>query len=246
MSIRHRLRAVPGLVVVALSVALTAAAITPESGPAWVSLSAAQQQALAPLQRDWGSIPVEPKQKWLEVAGRLSKMPADERARVQERMGEWSRMTPAERARARVQFQEVRRISPEERQARWQEYQQLPDGERNQLAEKARVEREAAKAAAATSRRPAGPTSSPGTKSSVAGAPGVPVNGVAAANLQQAKPGATTTTISTRPAPPAHHQAGLPKIVATPGFVDRATLLPQRGPQGAAVRAASADPTQQP
>ena len=243
MSIRHSFRAMPWVAAVTLSVALAAAASTAESGPAWASLSATQQQALAPLQRDWGSIPVEPKQKWLEVAGRLSKMPAEERARVQERMAEWSRMTPAERARARVQFQEVRRISPEERQARWQEYQQLPDGERNQLAEKARVEREIANAA---SRRPAGSASTPGSKASVAGAPGVPANGVAAANLQQAKPGATTTTISTRPAPPAHHQAGLPKIVATPGFVDRATLLPQRGPQGAAVRAASADPTQQP
>lgn len=243
---RDSLRAVPWVAAVACSVALVAAASAPESGPAWASLSAVQQQALAPLQRDWGSIPGEPKQKWLEVAGRLSKMPAEERARVQERMGEWSRMTPAERARARVQFQEVRRISPEERQARWQEYQQLPDGERNQLAEKARVEREAAKASAATSRQSADPSNLPGTKSKVAGAPGSPVNGVSAANLQQAKPGATTTTISTRPAPPAHHQAGLPKIVATPGFVDRATLLPQRGPQGAAVRAASADPTQQP
>jgi len=246
MSNRQSPRAVPWVAAVTLSVALASAASTPESGPAWASLSAAQQQALAPLQRDWGSIPVEPKQKWLEVAGRLSKMSVEERARVQERMGEWSRMTPAERARARVQFQEVRRISPEERQARWQEYQQLPDDERHQLAEKARVEREAAKAAAATSRRPAGPTSAPGTKSGVAGVPGLPVNGVAAANLLQAKPGATTTTISTRPAPPAHHQAGLPKIVATPGFVDPATLLPQRGPQGAAVRAASADPTRQP
>jgi hypothetical protein len=27
----------------------------------------------------------------------------------------------------------------------------------------------------------------------------------------------------------------MPKIAATPGFVDSTTLLPQRGPQGAAV-----------
>jgi hypothetical protein len=33
----------------------------------------------------------------------------------------------------------------------------------------------------------------------------------------------------------------MPKIAATPGFVDPATLLPKRGPQGAAAqRAASA------
>jgi hypothetical protein len=245
--IRPSLRALPWLAAVVLSAVLTAAATTPEGGPAWNALSAAQQQALAPLQPDWSSIPAEPKQKWLEVAGRLPKMSADERARVQERMAEWSRMTPAERARARVQFQEVRRLSPEERQVRWQQYQQLPDVERSQLAERAREEREAAKAKAAAERRSADPAQSARTKSSVVGAPGVASNVGVATTLQQAKPGATTTTISTRPAPPAHHQAGLPKIVATPDFVDRATLLPKRGPQGAAVRAASsADPTQEP
>ena len=57
---------------------------------------------------------------------------------------------------------------------------------------------------------------------------------------QQAKPGATTTAMTSRPQPPAHQQPGLPKIAATPGFVDPSTLLPRRGPQGAAVRAASA------
>lgn len=242
MKTLHGIRALPWLAAATLSVVLTATANTVERGPAWTALTPAQQQALAPLQRDWSSIPVEPKKKWLEVAGRLPNMSAEERARVQERMGEWSRMTPAERAQARVQFQEVRRLSPEERQARWQAYQQLPDDQRNQLAEKAAAEREAAKAAASARK----PTSGPATKSSVLDTARAPVSASATTSLQQAKPGATTTTISTRPAPPAHHQAGMPKIVATPGFVDRATLLPQRGPQGAAVRAASSDPTQQP
>ena len=246
MPTQTTLRAAPWVAAVALSVILTATAGTAELGPPWASLTPAQQQALAPLQRDWSSIAPDPKQKWLEVAGRLPKMPAEERARVQERMTEWSRMTPAERAQARVQFQEVRRISPEERQARWQEYQQLPDGERGQLAQKARAEREAAKSAAATGRDAGSSTKGAAGKSGPVEAARPPVLAGAAVNLQQAKPGATTTTISTRPAPPAHHQAGLPKIVATPGFVDPATLLPQRGPQGAAVRAASADPTQQP
>jgi hypothetical protein len=240
MTATPKLRAAPWLAVAALSAVLAAAAHAAERGPLWGSLTSVQQQALAPLQRDWSSIPAEPKQKWLEVAGRLPKMSADERARVQERMAEWSRMTPAERAQARVQFQEVRRLSADERQTRWQEYQQLPDGERSLLAEKALAERKAATASAARQ------TSAEVGKSSVVGTTRAPAAPGATASLQQAKPGATTTTISTRPAPPAHHQAGLPKIVATPGFVDRATLLPQRGPQGAAVRAASADPTQQP
>jgi hypothetical protein len=52
----------------------------------------------------------------------------------------------------------------------------------------------------------------------------------------QAGPGATTTLVTRRPTPPAHQQTGLPKIAATPEFVNKSTLLPQRGPQGAAVR----------
>lgn len=245
MTAGQRFSAASWCVAAALSVALTAAAAAPERGPAWLSLTRAQQQALAPLQSDWSSIAEEPKQKWLEVAGRLPRMPAEERARVQERMAEWSRMTPADRAKARVQFQEVRKLSPEDRQARWNEYQLLPDGERSQLAEKARADRESAKAALATRRSPPDSTS-PAGKSSMVAPVRSPDSLGGLASLQQAKPGATTTTITTRPAPPVHHQAGLPKIVATPGFVDRTTLLPQRGPQGAAVRAASVNPTQQP
>ena len=52
--------------------------------------------------------------------------------------------------------------------------------------------------------------------------------------------GATTTLITKRPTPPSHQQTGLPKIAATPEFVNKATLLPQRGPQGAATRSAEA------
>ena len=55
----------------------------------------------------------------------------------------------------------------------------------------------------------------------------------------QARPGATTTLITKRPTPPGHQQTGLPKIAGTPEFVNKATLLPQRGPQGAATRSAA-------
>ena len=71
-------------------------------------------------------------------------------------------------------------------------------------------------------------------------APPMPVNSMAL----QAQPGATTTSIAKRPTPPAHQQTGLPKIAASPGFVDKSTLLPKRGPQGAATRSAAAsEPT---
>jgi len=200
------------------------------------------------LQRDWSLLDVERKQKWLEVAQRLPKMPADERARIQARMAEWARMTPAERANARMQFQQTRQLSPEERQARWQAYQSLPDEERRQLAQRAKPETsKPAVASAASAASRAGPPADSGSGKRAALVPPLtPAPGSLINSVVQVKPGATTTTISTRATPPAHHQPGLPKIAATPGFVDPATLLPQRGPQGAAVRAASNEPAQQP
>ena len=60
--------------------------------------------------------------------------------------------------------------------------------------------------------------------------------------LIQAAPGATTTPITRRPTPPAHQQSGMPKIAATPEFVNRSTLLPKRGPQAAAVTPTSVQP----
>ncbi|HLL10358.1 MAG TPA: DUF3106 domain-containing protein [Rubrivivax sp.] len=211
-------------------------------GPAWATLSPAQQQALAPLQRDWASIEATRKQKWLEVSARFPAMPPDERARVQQRMADWARLTPAERTRARLQFQEVRQLPAEERQARWQAYQALPVEERKTLAQRGGPAATPAAAPVTKDSR------LDGAKRNMVQSQSVQPKRAVAPTVVQAKPGATTTSMATRTAPPAHNQAGLPKIAATPGFVDPATLLPRRGAQGAAVRSAAAatDPAVQP
>ncbi|MBA4178644.1 MAG: hypothetical protein C0505_19100, partial [Leptothrix sp. (in: Bacteria)] len=175
------------------------------------------------------------------VAGRFPTMPADERQRLQARMSEWARMTPAQRATARLQFQEVKQVPAEERQARWKAYQELTPEERGKLAQRAKP---AARAASAPPLR-AEPDAGSGKRNIVGASPAAPTR-VVAPTVVQARPGATTTTMTTRAVPPPHQQAGLPKIAATPGFVDPATLLPQRGPQGAAVRTAPpAEPAKQ-
>lgn len=217
-------------------------AAEPAGGPNWAALSPAQQQALAPLQRDWSSIDASRKQKWLEIAARFPSMPAGERARVQQRMADWTRMTTADRTRARMQYQEVRQLPAEERQARWQAYQALPEEERKTLAQRAKPVAKPTPPSAAKDPRP-----DSAKRNMVETQAAAPKRAVAP-TVVQAKPGATTTSMATRVAPPAHNQAGLPKIAATPGFVDPATLLPRRGPQGAAVRSAAAatDPAVQP
>ncbi|MBU6258035.1 MAG: DUF3106 domain-containing protein [Burkholderiales bacterium] len=193
--------------------------VVAEAGPHWATLTPAQQQALAPLQRDWPSMVGWRKQKWLEVAARFPKMPAAERVRVQARMTEWARMTPAERTRARLQYQESRRLPADERQAKWKAYQALPDAERKTLAQRAKP---LTKSAAAGSHRVA-----PGA---VRHAAPVVTSRPVAPIVVQAKPGATTTTMTLhrpRPRTPVR-VAGQPRIEATANFVDPVTLLPRR------------------
>lgn len=216
------------------------------SGPAWTTLAPARQQALAPIRRGWDALDAIHKMKWIEVADRFPGMPADERRRVQERMAAWAAMTPNERAGARVQFQETRRIGAEARQERWRAYQALPDDERKRLALAARKPPAPSASGASRAAKAATPDRGSGKRNLVASTPSPPPRAVAP-TVVQARPGASTTTVSTQARPPMHHQPGLPKIVATPGFVDPATLLPRRGPQAAAMRtAASSDPTRQP
>lgn len=203
------------------------------SPAAWSALNPAQQSVLAPLQRDWASITPAQQQKWLEVANRYGSLPPDERARVQQRMGEWSRMSTNDRARARLNFTEARQISPEDRQRQWEAYRALPADQRRALAEKAQA-KPAPKPA--VRRDPAAPAE----KSNVVRAPASPQPRTVGPTVVQRGPGASTNLVSTPSRPPLHQQAGLPKVAATPEFVDAATLLPQRGAQGAGAARPSA------
>jgi Protein of unknown function (DUF3106) len=210
---------------------------TAAGGVAWASLTAAQKAALAPLQPEWPTMESSSRDKWLEVSARLPSMSAAERQRIQERMAEWSRLSPQQRGQARLQFQEARQLSPVDRQAKWEAYQALPEQQRRELADRARPALDNPAAVGG-----AGPRNQVAIESkrnivepqrSQAAKPVAPT-------VVQARPGASTTLMSSTPSPPAHNQAGLPKIVATEGFVNPSTLLPKVGPQGAAVQAASA------
>lgn len=199
-----------------------------EAGPPWAALTVSQQTALAPLRAHWPTIDASRKAKWLVVAQRFPSMPDAERERVKARMAEWASMTPAERGRARQNFQELRKLPADDRQAMWEAYRALPENERRELAQRAKTVVKPAETP---------PTSEGKPRVAVNQAP-VTVKPVSP-TLVQAKPGATTTLVTKTPTPPVHHQPGLPKITASKGFVDPATLLPNRGPQGAAAHVAA-------
>lgn len=209
-----------------------AALPTLSNGPAWIELTPAQRNALLPVQPQWVTFDTEAKRKWMEVASRFPRMSAAQRERVQQRMTEWVQMTPAQRNQARLQFQDTSKTSSdEERRARWQAYQALPSEEREALVARARERRAVQSSSAARRTEGAGRD-----KINIVGNPYAavaPPRPVAPA-LVQGNPGVTTFLMPFLPVPPLHQQAGMPKIATAPDFVDAKTLLPLRGPQGAA------------
>jgi len=215
-----------------------AAVRTTEQGPKWSSLPSGTRAALQPLQDDWSTIGADQKQKWVELAAQMPSMSTDERQRVQARMTEWSKLTPEQRGTTRFQFKQAKELAPTNRQARWDAYQALPDDQKKELASRAPPPQAQAESTSRARALRAESASQPGAQSKsnmvVKADPGRKARAVAPA-VVQAPAGATTTLISKTPAPPVHQQAGLPKITASPTFVNPSTLLPQRGPQGAAV-----------
>ena len=213
-----------------------------EEGVRWQRLKPAQREALKPLQQEWSQIDASRKQKWIELADRLPGMPPEERARVQGRMADWSRLSPVERGQARLRYQEARQVPLRDRRSRWEAYQALSPEQKSELAARAAAERaqrgEASRRGPGTGRLERRAAEAPQPKSNIVGNPSYATGPRAVGpTTVQAAPGATTTFITRRPSPPPHQHTGLPKVAATPEFVDRSTLLPQRGPQGAAVRA---------
>ncbi len=207
-----------------------------EQGARWQDLNAGQRSTLRPLERDWAGISANQKQKWLEIATRFPNLQADEKSRIQARMTEWAQLTTEQRQEARVNYQQAKQVAPQDRRSQWEAYQSLPPEEKSKLA--ARATPQAADGGAKGERL--GLSAQP-SKSNIVPNPAfsAPPKAVAP-TVQQAQPGATTTLISKRPVPPAHQQTGLPKISAGPTFVDKQTLLPQRGPQGAATTRSAA------
>lgn len=218
-----------------------------EQGLRWVELKPAQQSVLRPLEPDWSGIDAPRKQKWLELATRFPKMSPTEQGRVQARMAEWAKLTPTERGQARVNFQEAKQLPAQDRRARWDAYQALPPEQKRELA--ARAAPPASSSGSDLTRKafitPAKTEKTnrelPQAKSNIVPNPAYSASPKPVSpTIVQAGPGATTTDMTKRAAPPSHQQTGLPKIAATPEFVNKATLLPQRGPQGAATRASVA------
>ncbi|XHS78232.1 DUF3106 domain-containing protein [Burkholderiaceae bacterium UC74_6] len=201
-----------------------------ETVPEWPGLTAAQRQALAPLERDWAGMDATQRSKWLEIAPRFAALPEAKRERLHERMRDWVNLSPLERQQARVGYRWAQQVNnADDRAAKWEAYQALPAEKRRELAEKA-AHKQAAKPCAQGAKCPTA-TADLDAKPKSNLVPPLPKPAPAKAvapSVVQAKPGATTVLITQATIPPAHQQAGQTKVWADPELVDSKTLLPKK------------------
>lgn len=108
--------------------------VSKSTKPLWVELSAQQKLAIAPLSPEWDRMDETQKKKWLKIANKYPAMKPDEQARVQERIRAWVKLSPEQRMQARENFARTTQIKPEQKSAQWQQYQQLSDEQKKQLA----------------------------------------------------------------------------------------------------------------
>lgn len=105
--------------------------------PNWVELTAVQQHVLAPLEPDWDKLKPATRKKWLEISGRYVNMTPAEQERLQARMRGWVTLTPEQRRIARENYARANKLDTEQRALRWQQYQQLSEEKKKELAEQA-------------------------------------------------------------------------------------------------------------
>lgn len=216
-------------------------------GPDWQALPVEQQRILAPIATQWASLDKASREKWLDVAKRYPSLPPQAQQRMQERMTQWARLPAEQRGEARLRYRNIQQLSPQELQRKWAAYQALPAETREELAQQARRKQRPVQLPDAEpgprepwqSARTARMGEESGAQGKVNLVPNplhtVPPPRAVSPTVITAGPGATTTLVTEPPSPPLHQHTGLPKITASGDFVDPQTLLPRKGPQGAAM-----------
>jgi len=103
----------------------------------WKTLTAAQKEALMPLQNAWEGMAEGQQRKWIALSQNFSTMSATDREKLHGRMAEWAALKPKERQQARLNFAETKKVPASERASNWETYQALSSEEKEALAKKA-------------------------------------------------------------------------------------------------------------
>lgn len=106
----------------------------PEVKPLWSELTPAQQQVLAPLAAQWGQLDNNHKVKWIAISNKYPSMTPEQQARLHDNITEWAKLTPEQHRLARESYAKAKKLNPEQKTAQWEQYQQLPEEQKQKLA----------------------------------------------------------------------------------------------------------------
>lgn len=82
----------------------------------WATLTPMQQEALAPIAKEWEAMPEKQQKRLLATTKSYAKLSPELKQRFQTRLTEWSKLTPEQRNRAREKYQAFHKIPKEKRE----------------------------------------------------------------------------------------------------------------------------------
>jgi hypothetical protein len=112
----------------------TQSILPPIAAPLWSELHRDQQSALHPLQKTWSELTDVQRRKWIAIVKNFNKLSEEDQAKIRERMEAWAALKPLERERARENFATSKLAQPSDKASSWEEYQALPQDEKDKFA----------------------------------------------------------------------------------------------------------------
>src|SRR5271169_3258188 len=90
--------------------------VTPALALPGTELTPAQQEALAPLAKDWGGLPENIQRHFLEMARRYPSLTPAQKQRMHDRLEYWSKLTPEQHEQARQKYKAFKKLPPATRE----------------------------------------------------------------------------------------------------------------------------------
>ncbi|MEO7497014.1 MAG: DUF3106 domain-containing protein [Massilia sp.] len=103
----------------------------------WAQLSPAQKVALEPLEPRWSKLESPTRQKWLGIAQIFASLKPEDQQRMHEKMRDYVKLSADERRVIRENYSKSKKIDPSQKSAQWEQYQQLPEEQKQKLAAEA-------------------------------------------------------------------------------------------------------------
>ena len=124
----------PGMPPVVATHSAASLAGKPDIRPLWNELTPGQQQILAPLAPEWNKLDGNHKSKWLAIGAKYGTMTPEQQSRLLKNIRDWANMTPEQHRLARESYARAKKLDAEQKTAQWQQYQQLPEEQKEKLA----------------------------------------------------------------------------------------------------------------